>query len=144
MPGLVDIVGVAGDGVDLTAHRLELVVEVGQVLQLRGADEGEVGGIEEEHAPLAQDVRLGDGPEGIVLIALDGKIRNFFLDQGHKMASIHHDDLWLATTNYKEIIQGNGLTVKKNLRNSDHFIPRSRQISLRIQAAKGIGACGLF
>ena len=52
--------------------------------------------------------------------------------------------LWLAITNYKGIIQGNGLTVKKNLRNSDHFILRSRQISLRIQAAKGIGACGLF
>ena len=135
VPGLVDIVGVAGNGVDLAAHRLELVVEVGQVLQFCGAHKGEVGGVEEKHAPLAKHIGLGNGPEGIVLIALDGKIRNFFLDQGHKMASIHHYNLWLAITNYKGIIQGNGLTVKKNLRNSDHFILRSRQISLRIQAA---------
>lgn len=51
------------------------------------------------------------------------------------MASIHYYNQRLAITNYKGIIQGNGLTVKKNLRNSDHFILRSRQISLRIQAA---------
>ena len=90
VPGLVDIVCVAGNGVDLAARGLELVVEVGKVLQLCGADEGKVGGVEEEHAPLTQDVRPGDGSEGIVLVALDGKIRNFFLDQGHNSSSLHH------------------------------------------------------
>ena len=75
--------GVAGDGVDLAAYRLELLVEVGQILQLRGADEGEVSGIEEKHAPLTQHICLADSTEGVVLVALNGKIGNFFLNQGH-------------------------------------------------------------
>lgn len=83
MPRLVDEVGVAGDGINLAVHGQELVVEIGQILQLRGAHEGEVGGIEKEHAPLAQHVRPGDGSEGVMLIALHGKIGNFFLDEGH-------------------------------------------------------------
>ena len=77
--------GVAGDGVDLTARRPEFFIQVGQILQLRGADEGKVGGIEEEYVPLAQHVRLGDGAEGVVLVALNGKIGDLFLDEGHSI-----------------------------------------------------------
>ena len=33
MPGFVNVVGIAGDGIDLAAHGLEFVVEVCQVLQ---------------------------------------------------------------------------------------------------------------
>ena len=71
MPGLVDEMGVAGDGVDLAAGGLEVGVLVGQVLQLRGADEGKVGGVEEEHRPLAQDIGLGDRLECPLVVGLD-------------------------------------------------------------------------
>ena len=83
MPGLVDEVGVAGDGVDLTADGLEVGVFIGQVLQFRGADEGEVGGIEEEHGPLAQHICLADGLEGALVIGLDGELADLFVDHRH-------------------------------------------------------------
>ncbi len=88
MPGLVDKVGIAGNGVDFAADGLEFLVEVGQVLQLCGAHKGEVSRIEEEHAPLAQYVRLGNSTESVVLVALYGEIGNFFLNQGHRNTSI--------------------------------------------------------
>jgi hypothetical protein len=53
VPGLVGEVGVGGHGVHLDAHLLELGVVVGQVAQFGGADEGEVGRVEEHHGPLA-------------------------------------------------------------------------------------------
>ena len=59
VPCLVDEVGVGGDRVDLAAGCHELVIDVGQVFQLGGADEGEVSGVEEEDTPLTQDIRLG-------------------------------------------------------------------------------------
>ena len=90
MPRLMDEMGIAGNRVDFAADGLEFLIEIGQILQFCGAHKGKIGRIEEEHAPLAKHIGLGNGPEGIVLIALDGKIRNFFLDQGHKMTSIHH------------------------------------------------------
>ena len=83
MPGLVDEMGVAGDGVDLAAGGLEVGVLVGQVLQLRGADEGKVGGVEEEHRPLAQDIGLGDRLECPLVVGLDAEIADFFLNHGH-------------------------------------------------------------
>ena len=90
MPRLMDKVGIAGNGVNFAADGLEFIVEVCQVLQLRGAHKGEVGGIEEKHAPLSQYIRLGSGAEGVILIALDGEIGNFFLNQGHRNTSIHN------------------------------------------------------
>ena len=90
MPRLMDKVGIAGNCVDLTAGRLELGVLICQVLQLRGAHKGEVGGIEEKHAPLSQYIRLGNGVKGVILVALDREIGNFFLNQGHRDTSIHN------------------------------------------------------
>ena len=83
MPGLVDEVGVAGDGVDLAADGLELGVQVGQILQLCGADEGEVGGIEKEHRPLAQHVRLAHRDKGALVVGLHLKGTNLFLNHRH-------------------------------------------------------------
>ena len=48
MPGLVHPLGVARDGIDLATGLFELAIVVGQVLELRGADEREVGGVEEQ------------------------------------------------------------------------------------------------
>ena len=56
MPRLVGEVGVGRDRVDLDAQALELGVAVSQVAQLGGADEGEVGRIEEHDGPLALEV----------------------------------------------------------------------------------------
>ena len=81
---------VAGHTVDFAARSLKFLILVGQILQLRGAHKGEVGGIEEKHAPLSQYIRLGSGAEGVILIALDGEIGNFFLNQGHRNTSIHN------------------------------------------------------
>jgi hypothetical protein len=58
VPGLVGEVSVGRDAVDLDAELLELGIQVGDVTQLRRADEGEVGGVEEEHRPLALQVGL--------------------------------------------------------------------------------------
>ena len=79
-----------GKTVPFTAGRLELGVLICQVLQLRGAHKGEVGGIEEKHAPLSQYIRLGNGVKGVILVALDREIGNFFLNQGHRNTSIHN------------------------------------------------------
>ena len=102
MPRLMDKVGIAGNCVDLTAGRLELGVLICQVLQLRGAHKGEVGGIEEKHAPLSQYIRLGNGVKGVILVALDREIGNFFLNQGHENTSIR-SFVWLAITNQKKL-----------------------------------------
>src|SRR5690606_29194960 len=61
MPRLVREVRVGGDRIDFHAQLLEFFVVVRQILKLRRADEGEVGGVEEDHAPLALEVRFGDG-----------------------------------------------------------------------------------
>ena len=65
MPRLMDKVGIAGNCVDFAADGLEFIVQVCQVLQLRGAHKGEVGGIEEKHAPLSQYIRLGNGVKAL-------------------------------------------------------------------------------
>ena len=83
MPRLMDEMGIAGNRVDFAADGLEFLIEIGQILQFCGAHKGKIGRIEEEHAPLAQDVRLGDSSESVVLVALYGEIGNFFLNQGH-------------------------------------------------------------
>ena len=83
VPRLVHEVGVAAHGVDLAALGLEGVVVLRQLLELGGADKGEVGGIEEEQAPVPEGVRLGDGVEVAVLIGLDGEVGDLLVDEGH-------------------------------------------------------------
>ena len=116
MPRLMDEVGIAGNRVDFAADGLEFLIEIGQILQFRGAHEGKIGRIEEEHAPLAQHFSLGDGTESVVLVALYGEIGNFFLNQGHGWFNLHSYFLRLAITNHKKIIRGFRLLVKRECR----------------------------
>lgn len=80
VPCLVYEVRVARYGVDLATCGLELVVLLGQILQLGGAYEREVGGVEEEDAPFAQNIGLRYGFEVIVYISLYVEINDFFFD----------------------------------------------------------------
>jgi hypothetical protein len=87
VPRLVREVRVGRHAVDLDAELLEGVVVVGQVLELRRADEGEVGRVEDEHAPLAADRLIRDLDELPVgksgrLERLDGGV-----DQRHAYVS---------------------------------------------------------
>ena len=82
MPRLMDKVGIAGNGVNFAADGLEFIVEVCQVLQLRGAHKGEVGGIEEKHAPLSQYIRLGSGAEGRYSDSTGRRNRQFLFESG--------------------------------------------------------------
>jgi len=83
VPGLVREVGVGRDRIDLHAELLELGVVVGQVLQLRRADEGEVGRVEEHHRPLALQVGVADLDELAALIGLGGEGKNGRVDGSH-------------------------------------------------------------
>ena len=56
VPRLVGEMRVGRDAVDLHAELLEFRVVVGEVAELGRADEGEVGGVEHEHGPLALEV----------------------------------------------------------------------------------------
>ena len=103
VPGLVDEVGIGGDGIDLSAYGNELVLDIGQVLQLRGAHESEVRGIEEEHAPLAEDILLGNGPEAVVDIGLSVESADLFVDHRHSIFSFLFDDIWFVI--FIDIIQ---------------------------------------
>ena len=58
MPCLVHEVGVTGDAKNLAAEFLELAVLLLKVRKLRRADKREIRRIEEEHAPLAPQIRL--------------------------------------------------------------------------------------
>ena len=83
MPGLVGEMGVGGHAVDLDAELLEGGVIVGEVFQLGGAHEGEVGGVEENNRPLAVQIGVADVNElavlqGARLEGLDGGV-----DEGH-------------------------------------------------------------
>ena len=83
VPRLMHEMGVRGNGVDLAPGGLELVVLVGQVLKLGGTHEREVGRVEEEHAPLAQDVVLGHRLEFAILKRLHAEISYLFVDHRH-------------------------------------------------------------
>jgi hypothetical protein len=83
VPGLVGEVGVGRHTVHLDAQRLQGGVVVGEVAELGRADEGEVGGIEEHHGPLALEGLVGDFDELAVVVSgglerLDGGV-----DEGH-------------------------------------------------------------
>src|SRR5690606_11100157 len=61
MPRLVREVCVGGDRIDFHTQFLEFLVVVRKIFKFRRADEGEVGRVEENHAPLALEVGFGDG-----------------------------------------------------------------------------------
>ena len=81
VPRFVDEVRVAGNGVNFAADFLKFFVFVREVFELGRADESEVRRIEEKHAPFAENVFLGDGNELVVLVGLDGEVRDFFINQ---------------------------------------------------------------
>ena len=83
MPRLMHEMCVGGYGINLAAGRLKLSVFVLQILKLGGADKGKVCGVEEEQAPAAEHVCLGDGVEVVVLVRLDGEVRDLLADEGH-------------------------------------------------------------
>ena len=83
VPCLVNKVGIGGYRIDLTVCCLELIVDVCKILKLGGADKGEVCGVEEEYAPLAENVGLADGLELVIHKSLYAEIGNFLVDQRH-------------------------------------------------------------
>ena len=85
MPGLVDKVGIGGHGIHLTANGLELFILVGQILQLCGTNEGKVGGIEEKHTPLTQNIFSGHHLEIIPVKGIGAEIGYFLVDHGHRL-----------------------------------------------------------
>ena len=118
----MDEVGIAGNRVDFAADGLEFLIEIGQILQFCGAHEGKIGRIEEEHAPLAQDVRLGDSPESVVLVALYGEIGNFFLNQGHGWFNLHSYFLRLAITNYIKNYKGYSIFLSRGSTGGSEYV----------------------
>ena len=83
MPGLVNEVGVTGDGVDLSADLLEFSVLVLQILEFGRADKGEVSRIEEEDAPLTLQVLIGHIDKLTVLVSLQSKFADFLSIKRH-------------------------------------------------------------
>ena len=67
MPGFMDVMGIAGNGIDLAACILKIRIFICQILQLCGANKGKVRRIEEEHAPLAEKILIGDFDEIVLL-----------------------------------------------------------------------------
>jgi hypothetical protein len=88
VPGFVREVRVGRDAVDFHAQRLEGVVVVGQVAQFGRADEGEVGRVEEEHAPLALERGFGDVDELAVVISRGLEGLDLGVDEGHSFCSL--------------------------------------------------------
>jgi hypothetical protein len=56
---------------------------VGQVAQFGGADEGEVGRVEEHHRPFAFEVLVGDGDEFAVLVGIGFERLDGGVDECH-------------------------------------------------------------
>ena len=83
VPRLVGEVGVGAHRVDLDTELLELGVVVGEVAQLGGADEGEVGGVEEHDRPLAAQVAVGDRDERAVVEGGGDEGLDLGVDEGH-------------------------------------------------------------
>ena len=79
----MDEVGVGGDGVNLAALGLEGVVVLSEFLELGGAYESEVCGIEEEQGPVTKDVGLGNGLELVILEGLNGEVADLASNLGH-------------------------------------------------------------
>ena len=66
--------GVGAYGEHFDSHGFQLFVLLCQVLQLSGADEGEVGRVEEEQCPFAFDIVIRNCFELSVLKSLDGEL----------------------------------------------------------------------
>src|SRR3546814_14538960 len=62
-------------GEHLDVHLLKLRIDVGEILELGRADEGEVGRIEEENRPLAIHIGVGDVAELALLVG--GRLEGF-------------------------------------------------------------------
>ena len=80
MPRLMHIMGITGDGIHFASGRPEIRILIRQILQLRGADKGEVRRIEEKNAPFSCHIRFGNRFEGTFMVSLNGKICNFSVD----------------------------------------------------------------
>lgn len=89
MPGFVDIMGIAGNRIDLASGFLELWIILCQIFQLRRANEGKVRRLEEEHAPLSQHILFRNRLKTAVAISLHGKIADFFLNERYKNPPFH-------------------------------------------------------
>jgi hypothetical protein len=83
VPRLVGEVRVGRDAVHLDAEVLELAVLVGQVLELGRAHEGEVGRVEDEHAPLALERLLGELDELAGVVGGGLERLDLGVDEGH-------------------------------------------------------------
>ena len=83
VPCLVDKMGIGRYRIDLTADGLELVVLVSQILQLGGTYKGKVRRIEEEHAPLSQNIFLAYKLKFVFVIGIGAKFRDFLIDHRH-------------------------------------------------------------
>ena len=83
MPHLVGKVGVGGDDVDLGPCLLEFGIVVCGVFHFGGAVEGERGGHENQHRPLAFEGLIGDLDEFAVVKSLGLEGLNLGVDDGH-------------------------------------------------------------
>ncbi|MNV86151.1 hypothetical protein D3C71_1801610 [compost metagenome] len=83
MPSLVGEVGVRGNGIHLNSKSLQGFVLILQVLQLRRANEGEVGGIEANYTPFSFEILFRDIDE--IAVAESGRLKreHFFSNQRH-------------------------------------------------------------
>ena len=77
MPSFVNEMGIAGYGIDFASDFLEFIIFVLQIFQFCGAYKGEICGIEEENAPLANEVLIAYIDEITVLIRFDLEFADF-------------------------------------------------------------------
>ena len=80
----------------------EAAVQVAQILQLGGADKGEVGGIEEEYRPFSQNVLPGHRFEITVGIGPQVKFGHFPVNERHSDRSF--DQIWSYFPHFPEVL----------------------------------------
>src|SRR3546814_4442731 len=68
VPRLVAEMRVGRRRIDFDAEALKRFILVGEIFELGRADEGEVGGIEEENRPLARNIGVRDGHELALMV----------------------------------------------------------------------------
>lgn len=78
MPCFVNKVGITGNRINFTSDSLEISILALQVFKLGRAHKGEVRRIEEEHAPLAEKILIGDFDEIVLLECIQFEFANFF------------------------------------------------------------------
>lgn len=77
MPCFVNKVGITGNRINFTSDSLEISILALQVFKLGRAHKGEVRRIEEEHAPLAEKILIGDFDEIVLLECIQFEFANF-------------------------------------------------------------------